>query len=824
MAAIHDLIRQIAEPALRDRLLQEWEVATKEKKFGLVFENHLPECLPIWSTKPRRNDRVALKSGALNDLWVVRKIQDGQATCERPDRKGETAQFTVEDLLVVRPFGDPIFPTLVPMGHVQNGPADAPWHTLIEADNYHALQLLDYLYAGQVDCIYIDPPYNTGARDWKYNNDYVDGNDGWRHSKWLAFMEKRIKLAKRLLNPKNGALIITIDEKEYLHLGMLLEQTFPDARIQMISSLINPAIVARAGGFGRSDEYIFVVLFGDAMPERLRLSREWVSSKGRTHTGNVRWDLLRRSGTNAERSHSPGCFYPIYVDPKTKQIKKIGSPLPPNKSVAKAIPGLIPVLPIRKNKTEGNWQWSPETLEERKAMGRVRVGGNATRGFTIYILKDGEFAKIQRGEFQECGYAEDGSILTENNDASYVLAIPGSQWRIASHDATQYGSRILSDVIPGRRFPFPKSIYAVRDTLRFFVEKNPNAIILDFFAGSGTTLNAVNLLNASDGGQRRCIMVTNNEVSAEESEDLHNQGLQPGSDPWESKGICRSITWPRSKFTILGHRDDGSPLSGEYLSGKIIEEEGERNYRQIGFVDPSDLDSVGKKKQVVALIDGLPQTLVTGECPFIVSEEHKASILFNPDAADDWLEALEDQDHITDVYIVTPVKRNFDALKAKANEILGPLIAPEEEKRPMSEGFEANLAYFRLDFLDPARVALKQSFREILPLLWLKAGARGPRPECPEGQLPRMLIPKANTFAVLLSEAALSAFVEGLRDRNDLTHLFLVTDDQDAFKDMMAELNDHLGEANPNLAFTQLYRDYLENFFINKGQVEGGTA
>ena len=125
--------------------------------------------------------------------------------------------------MAVLEFGDPIFPSLVPMDRVQNGPADAPWHTLIEADNYHALQLLEYLYAGQVDCIYIDPPYNTGARDWKYNNDYVDGNDRWRHSKWLAMMKRRLILAKRLLNPSTGVLIVTIDEHEVHQLGMLLE-------------------------------------------------------------------------------------------------------------------------------------------------------------------------------------------------------------------------------------------------------------------------------------------------------------------------------------------------------------------------------------------------------------------------------------------------------------------------------------------------------------------------------------------------------------------------------------------------------------------------
>ena len=100
---------------------------------------------------------------------------------------------------------------------VCNAPDSDLWHTLIEADNYHALQLLEYLYAGKVDCIYIDPPYNTGARDWKYNNDYVDGADTYRHSKWLSMMEKRLKLAKRLLNPADSVLIVTIDEKEYLH-------------------------------------------------------------------------------------------------------------------------------------------------------------------------------------------------------------------------------------------------------------------------------------------------------------------------------------------------------------------------------------------------------------------------------------------------------------------------------------------------------------------------------------------------------------------------------------------------------------------------------
>jgi adenine-specific DNA-methyltransferase len=141
-----------------------------------------------------------------------------------------------------------------------------------------------------------------------------------------------------------------------------------------------------------------------------------------------------------------------------------------------------------------------------------------------------------------------------------------------------------------------------------------------------------------------------------------------------------------------------------------------------------------KKKQVVALIDGLPQTLVKDPCPFIVSEDHKASVLFDVAEAEAWLEALDGQEHITDIYIVTPAKRVFDQLKAQVVELLGPWLVSEEEKRPMSAGFAANLAYFKLDFLDPERVSLRRAFREILPLLWLKAGAMGPRPELKRGE------------------------------------------------------------------------------------------
>jgi len=233
MAAINDLIAQIQDPILRAKIEQEANKLSKQKKFGLVFEEHLPESTRLYGVPIRKGSMVTLKNDKSNQTYVVLRKTGDTAVC-LPRDGGETVMHPLSDLVTVAEFGEPIYPYLEPLDSVCNAPDSDLWHTLIEADNYHALQLLEYLYAGKVDCIYIDPPYNTGAKDWKYNNDYVDGVDTYRHSKWLSFMQKRLKIAKKLLNPKDSVLLVTIDEKEYLHLGCLLEEMFPDARIQMI--------------------------------------------------------------------------------------------------------------------------------------------------------------------------------------------------------------------------------------------------------------------------------------------------------------------------------------------------------------------------------------------------------------------------------------------------------------------------------------------------------------------------------------------------------------------------------------------------------------
>ena len=316
MAILDDLIAQICDTELRDRISKEVGKLTSKKKFGLVYEEHIPECTPLYDVPIKKGSTVSLKNQKINDLYIVKSVSSDEVVAIHRVN-GDEVTFDKNDVVAVAQFGEPIYPYLKPVDTVINNPDGDLWHALIEADNYHALQLLAYLYPHKVDCIYIDPPYNTRAKDWKYNNDYVDPSDAYRHSKWLSFMEKRLKLAKQLLNPDDSVLIVTIDEKEYLHLGMLLEEMFPEARMQMISDVINPKGVARSG-FSRNDEYLFVVMFGECMPARLHLGNEWSSSaviqnseEAEQTEEEIRltpsWTSMMRRGSNSSRSHSPGC-------------------------------------------------------------------------------------------------------------------------------------------------------------------------------------------------------------------------------------------------------------------------------------------------------------------------------------------------------------------------------------------------------------------------------------------------------------------------------------------------------------------------------------
>lgn len=702
MAAINDLIAQVEDEALRERLREEVDRLTKQKKFGLVFEEHLPECTPLYDIPVKKGARVAVKEESASDgkiknidrSYIVTSISGDMATCydKKEDRQIE---LPLSSLVTIAQFGEPIYPYLQRIDTVENAPDSDLWHTLIEADNYHALQLLEYLYAGAVDCIYIDPPYNTGAKDWKYNNDYVDASDAYRHSKWLSMMKKRLILAKRLLNPDESVLIVTIDEKEYLHLGCLLEELFPEARMQMVTCVISSQGSTRDNLFSRADEYLFYVFIGQASVTK---SHDDMLNEGQSETKGQLWFQFVRTGKGNLRTDSPNLFYPIYADPKTGKILSIGASIPldvPKESIP--IPeGKIIIWPITADGREARWRTGVDVANRRLKNGLLRLGKTSKKksGWSVLTVNQGTEDRIISGEVIIEGYDDIGNaILTNIQGAS--LRTPKTVWNRVSHNAGWHGSKLLAKFLPGRKFPYPKSLYSTQDAIKVITSNKRDALILDFFAGSGTTLHAVNLLNTEDGGNRRCILVTNNEVSDDEAKVLLREGYYPGDTEWEAHGIARSTTWPRTVSSITGCDITGKLINGEYLDTAI----------------------------------------------------------------------------------------------------------------PMSEGFRANCAYFKLGFLDKDAVALGRQFKELLPILWMKAGAIGACPELADDTVPDMMILPKNRFAILVTEQCYLAFQEKLAAHAEIETVFIVTDSASAYREMSAGLS--AGNTY------QLYRDYLDNFRIN---------
>ena len=659
MAASNDLINQITDTELRDRIQCEVDRLAKQKKFGLVFEEHLPECTPLYDMPVKTGCQVMMRDSKEDKaVYTVLRLEDGQVTCTRKGSKEEPVIFSVSDIVRVAEFGEPIYPYLKPLDAVCNAPDSNLWHALIEADNYHALQLLEYLYAGKVDCIYIDPPYNTGARDWKYNNDYVDGNDSYRHSKWLSMMQKRLKIAKKLLT-STGVLIIAIDDYEVSHLSLLLEEIFPEYDISTVIVNHHPQGGA-ADNISRTHEYALFLT-----PTGVK-----VIKGNKTENLEESWSLTR-GGTDIRnlRAGRPNSFYAVYVDERSRKVVGVGPHLNVDTTYdpAKAPEGIVAYYPVGKDGTERVWRYERDSMIEH--------------------IKNGDIVVSARGSLN----------VIKRRDVKYDPVF--SIWADGRYNAGTFGTNIIYDLFgKTTRFSYPKSLYTVADCVRYSTQDNPDAIVLDFFAGSGTTLHAVNLLNAEDGGHRRCILVTNNEVSDAEAKGLTAKGYYPGDEEWNKLGIARHVTWPRTVCSIEGHDINGNPLNGNYLG--------------------SDL--------------------------------------------------------------------------------------------PMADGFKANAAFFQLGFLDKTAVALGMQFKEMLPLLWMKAGAIGPCPSLGDQDIPDMLVLLENKFAVLVNENAFASFEQRLEEHPEIQTVYLITDYEVNYRSMKKSLNVE--------TTYQLYRDYLDNFRINRGR------
>lgn len=709
MAALDDLLARIDDAALRADIERELAPLRADRELGLVFERHLPEKVRLAGLPVRRGTTVEVRADQQSPTWQVVKVTDGEAHLRRRDSDGTTVTDTMptDTLVVVREFGQPIYPGLRSVGRVERG-GDKPFHTVIKSENYHALETLLYTCEGKVDVIYIDPPYNTGARDWKYNNDYVDGNDGYRHSKWLSFIEKRLLLAKRLLNPQNSALIVTIDEKEYLRLGLLLQQVFPNATMQMVSSRINPKGTGRANELRRIDEYVYLLWFGDAVLGRVpALSGisdvagvdEDVEAVDDTPKVGLDWQTARRRDLASVRRTRPSQFYPIYVNTTTGLIEEVGEPIAHDMDRADAPQreGCVAVFPVRTDGTEMNWGVTQPTFIERWKNGYARAGKarpDEPQQYIIQYLKSGPIKDIEAGKVTITGRNPDGSVI--GHYGGEQAKAPTTQWVLPSHNAEHYGTGIVKALLPGRAFPFPKSLYAVEDALSVFLLNKPDALVVDFFGGSGTTAHAVMRLNHRDGGRRRSILVTNNEIGPDAEKKLTAEGKAPGHPEWEALGIFEYITKPRIEAAVTGNTPDGAQVKGVYK--------------------------------------------------------------------------------FTDEF-------------------------------PMGDGLEENVEFFELTYEDPDRVRLGAEFTAVAPLLWLMAGACGPRIDKLSGAWE---VPIDGRYGVLFDADAWPGFVEAVRTADQLTHAFIVTDSDAVFQRVVAELPD-------TVTPVRLYESYLRSFAINTG-------
>lgn len=380
------------------------------------------------------------------------------------------------------------------------------YNFLLEGDNLHSLQLLEKTHKGRIQMIYIDPPYNTGNKDFTYDDMLIDGMDGYRHSKWLSFIALRLKLAKALLT-EEGLIFISIDDNEMANLKLLCDEIFGE--VNYVANIIvksNPRGSQSKKEIASVNEYILVYAKDIRYSAIIghKLTDDMVSEyKCSDAKGAYRLLGLRQRGGFWRASERPNLFYPFYVNTKNASISLIE-----DKSHNTAI---YPIQPSTGEK--GTWRWSKEKAEKEI---ELLVAKEVKRG-----------QKIVWDIYQKDYMGSDGGIrrtkaksLWDEKEVNY-----------------QNAANELKDIFGISPFTYAKPSYLIKRAMEM-IDFSKNSIVLDFFAGSGTTAQAVLELNKEDGGQRKFILCTNNE-----------------------NNICEEITYQRIKTVITGKRQDGSEYS-----------------------------------------------------------------------------------------------------------------------------------------------------------------------------------------------------------------------------------------------------------------------
>ena len=427
----------------------------------------------------------------------------------------------------------------------------------------------------------------------------------------------------------------------------------------MVSITVSPRGTNRKSEFARVDEFAFFVFLGSASVQ--------ATARPDGDDEGVRWQYLRRGQKKLVRGSRPNQFYPIYVDEESERIVKIGSPMRTDESLRDVpdVSGAVPVFPIDPDGVEKIWGLTPATLRATLDRGYVRVTpGTPHQPYTISYLTTPNVKLAEAGQ--------ELKVIGTRPDGSKIVVFPGGKadrlstvWRESRHDAGAYGTSILRSLLPDRTFPYPKSLYAVEDSLRALVVDKPGATILDFFAGSGTTAHAVIRLNKQDDGWRQCILVTNNEVSADEQAGLRDQGLRPGDPDWEALGIYEYITKPRIAAAVTGKTPDGTPIKGDYkFTGECPMAEGfEENveFFTMTYEAPRPVAHNRAFKAISPLLwlraGSQGRRIEKAKHDFDVADTY--AVLFDLDASQAFLAAVAEAESVRIAFIVTDDDRGF---------------------------------------------------------------------------------------------------------------------------------------------------------------------
>lgn len=410
-------------------------------------------------------------------------------------------------------------------------------NVLIEGDNYHSLSVLNYTHRNKIDVIYIDPPYNTGSSAWIYNNNYIDENDTYRHSKWISMMKNRLELAKNLLT-NNGFIVCAIDHYELFTLGLLMDEIFGESnRIGIVSVVHKSEGRNQEKFFGTSHEYMLFYSKNKqsanfetiVLDENIQATFDREDKDGLFRLNNY---LRSGGGDHNLRKNKPHFFYSIYVSDDLKEI------------TTEKKKGYNEILPITSTGQDRTWKTTKETFIERLSNGQILAERDQNNKIQIYEK-----------------YRENQVIKTH--------------WIDPKYHAIHYGTKVVENILGGKKFDFPKSLYLLMDTLK--LTANKDAIILDFFAGSGTTGHAVLELNKQDGGNRKFILCTNNENKI--AEDVTYERLKRVIGGYKNKkgekvdGITSNLSYYKTDIIDIEklHRiSDESKIKITYQAGEMI--------------------------------------------------------------------------------------------------------------------------------------------------------------------------------------------------------------------------------------------------------------